>query len=254
VKNIFHHPNFNVVAGIFGIVGTLLGIYFYRESIKEPNLTYYISSTRTPIVQKFNLNNLSVSYKGKPITNDLYLAVIQLWNQGNLPIGRDDILKTFTIKTPNGEEIYQVASTNSRDVVGLNWLRNTNDDSFNFDWKILEHNDGMMFQVTYGGSMNLPLILDGVIKGQSQGLTKFNHAISFFSSYRSFIIGLIFVVCLLYGWYSVNIAIFISKQLGIERGSRYYYLISLSILVIGIAILTRLPNYLLTPITPPFGF
>src|SRR5271168_4333836 len=38
-SRIFYHPNFNVVAGLFGIIGTFSAVFFYFESIKEPNLT-----------------------------------------------------------------------------------------------------------------------------------------------------------------------------------------------------------------------
>jgi hypothetical protein len=73
-RKIFHHPNFNVIAGLFGILGTFLAIYFYCQSIQKPDLTYYVSSTRTPIVQKGNLENFSVTFLGTTITNDLSSA------------------------------------------------------------------------------------------------------------------------------------------------------------------------------------
>jgi hypothetical protein len=105
LKKIFYHPNFNVAAGLFGIGGVLFGVFTYCESIKVPNLTYYISPTRTPIVQKGNLNNFSVTFLGTPINGDSSSAEIQIWNQGKEPIRSEDILKTITLRTPNGEPI-----------------------------------------------------------------------------------------------------------------------------------------------------
>jgi succinate-acetate transporter protein len=60
-RRIFYHPNFGATAGIVGILAAVFGIYTYYASIREPNLTYYISPTRTPIVQKGNLNDFAVT-------------------------------------------------------------------------------------------------------------------------------------------------------------------------------------------------
>jgi len=65
LKKIFYHPNFGIAAGIIGIITGVFGIYAYYASIKEPNLTYYISSTRTPIVQQ-----------GKPIERNIGFLVL----------------------------------------------------------------------------------------------------------------------------------------------------------------------------------
>src|ERR1035437_10947714 len=170
-KKIFYHPILNV---IFGVVGIALAVYFGLVSIKKPNLTYYISPTRTAIVQKGNLNNFSVTYQGTQVTGDLSSAEIQIWNQGKQPIRREDILKTIALRTPNGEPIYQMTGKATRDVVGFNWIISSNKQSgvVEMDWKILEHRDVIKLQIIYGGSVNLPLTLDGVIEGQQQGITK----------------------------------------------------------------------------------
>lgn len=118
-KRIFHHPNFSVVSGIATIVSLILAIYFYEESVTEPNLTYYISNTRTPIVQPGKLNNFSVNYQGEQITGYLSSAEIQIWNAGKAPIMREDILKTVTLRTPHGEQIYSPTFVTTRDVIGI---------------------------------------------------------------------------------------------------------------------------------------
>jgi len=169
-KNIFHHPNFNVIAGLFGIAGTILAVYFWHESIKEPNLTYYISPTRTPIVQKGSLDNFSVTFQGAQVTGDLSSAQIQIWNQGKAPIRKEDILKSVSIKMSDGEPIYQITAKPSRDVIGFHLVTTTNGpaNSFKMDWDILEQNDGVQLQLIYGGGVNVPLIVDGVIVGQKE--------------------------------------------------------------------------------------
>jgi hypothetical protein len=90
IKAIVWHPVFGI------IVGAVIAAYFYAASIREPNLTYYISPTRAAFVQKGNLNNFSVNYQGVAVTGDLSSAEIQIWNQGKAPIHKSDILKRIT--------------------------------------------------------------------------------------------------------------------------------------------------------------
>src|ERR1035438_3875117 len=96
------HPLFTVVCGITTIIGALLGVfgvYAYYASIKAPNLTYYVSSSRTAIVQSGKLDNFTLTYFGNQVTNDLSSAEIQIWNAGKQPITKDDILKTVALRT-----------------------------------------------------------------------------------------------------------------------------------------------------------
>ena len=161
-----NHPLLNFLWGLVGLIGVVFGVYTYY--IQKPNLTCYISPNRVPVVRKYNINNLAVSVSGQPITNDLYLATIQFWNEGETPITKEDILKAFTIHTQNNEQIYQVNHSVTRDVVGLtlNGANKLSDSSFGFDWKILEKDDGILLQVLYGGDANMPLTIDGTIKQQ----------------------------------------------------------------------------------------
>ena len=173
-KCIFHHPNFNVVASILTIVGFFLAFFFWYDGIKRPELTYYISSTRTAIIQKGSVtNDLSVNYHGLPVSGDLSSAEIQIWNKGKAAIHAGDILKPIVLKTKNGEPLYSAISTVSRDVIGYSTSQTgTNMMSGNLpmDFKILEQNDGIKVQIIYGGNVNLTLVLDGVIEGQTRGI------------------------------------------------------------------------------------
>lgn len=184
-RKIFHHPNFNAVAGLFGIVGTILAIYFGLDSIKKPDLTYYISPTRTPILQKGSLTNLSVAYRGLQIDGDLSSAVIQIWNQGKQAIhGGDrahggDILEPILIRTTNRARIYETTISSSRNAIGIDpttTLSNLGSGIVPINFTILEQNDGIKVQIIYGGDVDLPLILDGIIEGQPNGVTNFGNS------------------------------------------------------------------------------
>jgi hypothetical protein len=260
LKMIFYHPNFNVVAGLFGIIGTFLAIYFYHESVREPNLTYYVSSTRTPILQQGNLlNNLSVTYQGATISGDLSTAEIQIWNQGKLPIHKQDILKPLTIRTPKGERVYQTTVTSTRDVIGFSWINHTNDQSgvLEFDWNILEQNDCIKLQIIYGGNVNLPLIVDGIIEGQPKGITRLMVAKSGPSIEDAFVILLTILSLLL--CFILFRKRFMGGEIFNEAGKRkwsyimYLWFAVLFYIFQNVCLIYLLANF--SPrIKPPFGF
>ena len=262
VKRIFHHPNFNAVAGIFGIVGTILAVYFYRQSIKEPNLTYYISPTRTPIVQKGSLDNFSVTFLGTQITGDLSSAQVQIWNQGKAPIRREDILKPISIRTSNGERIYQINVKPSREVTGFNLLTPTDQMSLRMDWKILEQNDGAQLQIIYGGGVNAPLIVDGVIVGQPQGLTEYQYVAGKVQPVRgvkekiwaSIYILAMFTISLITFMLVFQFVGNMSKKAKTGIGQVLLMLLLMAIMVGYIYYFTHMDELFLTPPKPPFGF
>jgi hypothetical protein len=162
----------------FGLTAAfLIAAYFYFKGVKEPQLTFYVSPTRTAIVQigkTNNLNNFSVSLNGNKIEGDLSSVEIQIWNEGNAPIHRADILKTISLSTPHNEPIYQITTKPSRDVIDFS-INPTNPGTgvIAMDWRILEHNDGVKFQIIYGGNVNLPFSVDGAIEGQPEGIKQF---------------------------------------------------------------------------------
>ena len=264
-KKIFYHP---ILSVIFGVGGIALAVYFGLVSIKKPNLTYYISPTRTAIVQKGNLNNFSVTYQGTQVTGDLSSAEIQIWNQGKQPIRREDILKTITLKTPNNEPIYQSTLKTTRDVEGVSFTTSSGSPVgvLGLDWKILEHNDGIKLQIIYGGSVNLPLTLDGVIEGQQQGITKYLGAKSDPST-------MVLIVIVLGGLTITFGSILIKKQRGerdlivkvgnvttklnLPHDRSFQWFIYLNFVLMSIAwfcvLILLIKDYLIR-IKPPFGF
>lgn len=157
---------------ILAVVGTYFGVIGYYESKKEPVLTYYVSKTRTPIVQSGKLENFTVSFMGKTITNDLSGAEIQIWNAGKEDITSDSILKPILLKTPNGETIFSVNVSSTRDVIGghIYVVPEQKTDEVKISWNILEQKDGIKLQIIYGGKVDLPLRLEGVVKHQKQGI------------------------------------------------------------------------------------
>lgn len=255
-RSFFAHPLTQAIAFLTGI----FGVYAYYDSIREPYLTYYISPTRTAIVNKGNLNNLSVNFNGIQFTNDLSAVEIQIWNQGKLPIRTDDILKTITIKTQNGGRIYQKTATTTRDVVGFNWINpeTAQTGTLEFNWKILEHDDGIKIILFYGGNTSVTITIDGTIVDQKK-ITKYdgNEKSKSVTPFHKWI----FVICCGLGFV---IAYFVIKiELGLKNIQfRKYPTIKIELLRLCLMIPTALTgaaiallsNYFESLDKPPFGF
>lgn len=245
-KRIFHHPNFNVVASILTIVGFFLAFFFWYDGIKRPELTYYISSTRTAIIQKGNVtNDLSVTYHGFPVSGDLSSAEIQIWNQGKAPIHGGDILKQIALRTQNGEQIYVANVKASRDVIGFNptIITSTNFGSgiLPLEWKILEQTDALKVQIIYGGNVKTPLIVEGVIEGQPQGIKEYKGTFSIKTV--DFYFSLFFPLSMV-----CQVGFLIAKR----KQPSIILMIIFSLVTTGLIIIVMVPHIM--DKVPPFGF
>jgi hypothetical protein len=152
-------------ASIIGIIGLPLSIYLYVESIQKPKLCYAINPVRTSILKKGQFSELNVSMGGTPITNDLTAVQIAIWNAGNLPIRHDDILKPIVIRSKVNALVYKITIMATRDVTGFRPGPHSSTE-YGMDWTILEHNDGALIQIFYGGDENVDFTIDGILIGQ----------------------------------------------------------------------------------------
>src|ERR1035438_3370423 len=81
LKWFIEHFLTRTVLGIATVTSLSLAIYKWCYPYPTPELTYYISSTRVPILQSGKLDHFTVTYYGNKITNDLSSAEIQIWNE-----------------------------------------------------------------------------------------------------------------------------------------------------------------------------
>jgi len=258
LKKLFYHPSFGVLAGIVGILTGVFGVYSYYASIKEPNLTYYVSA-KAPIVKQGGMGIFSVLYAGNTVTNDVSSAVIQIWNQGKAPIKKDDILIPIVLRTPHGEPYYSIAVSTTRPAVKESVVLEQSHfvGSYRMDWNILEQGDGIKIEVVYGGGVDLPIIVEGTIVGQ-KSLTDYRQSINnptkqfipFIRVISAAICFLLFLLILNYYWWQFKNKT--TKKMIVDIifntvlfGGLFSFLI----------LLVYLTNNPLTPAPkPPFGF
>ncbi|HEX3890914.1 MAG TPA: hypothetical protein VHX90_08695, partial [Verrucomicrobiae bacterium] len=158
----------------------------------------------------------------------------------------------ITIRTPNHERIYQIAKTTTRDVVKvetLGWATNSNQQQgiVVLNWNMLEQNDGVKIQIIYGGSVNLPLIVDGVIVGQ-KSINKAKPTNTGDIPMWVTVIVVIFVM------FCAKTLLSMDKQL-IGTKWRKYIFLAFAFGMIGLGFFMALFfHYLHTSQKPPFGF
>jgi len=291
-RRFFAHP---IVQGIVLLTG-LFGLYAFYSSIKEPELTFYVSPTRVPLVQlggatnylevkrlapirefiqigqsngptntfflpahaylEYSNNVAGKWVKSSPL-NDVSTLEVQIWNQGKAPIHTQDIAKQIRLRFPNGEEFLQVTLSQNSDTIEFSQAPDpTNPASLNLDWKLLQHNDGVKLQIVYVGGINAPLVLEGSIEGQQQGIKEYRREQTTKGTYnkQSFVMGIMMALFFILfkslsktlpQKFVTSISAFLSLDVWITI---------LSILMASVLVTFLFEHNLFFVTTPPFGY
>jgi hypothetical protein len=168
IRAFFSNPIVGIVGSIASVVGLVLAVYFYHESAKHRELTYLVHPAKAIIVKAGQLTRLSVSIDGRQLSTDVTAAQIAFWNAGKEPIRSDHVLREFTISTqPSVPIIDATVRKSSREVchIKLDTSREQAGE-LRISWNILEHNDGGIVQVVFGGDVTTKLLGSVVIEGQ----------------------------------------------------------------------------------------
>jgi hypothetical protein len=163
----FANPWFGLIGSIASVLGVVLAIYFYTEGREKHELAYYVNPARAVVVQKGSASKLTVTFDNQPVTTDITAAQIAVWNEGKLPIRKDDILKSILLRTEGAPILEASVRKISRDVTQFSISdREIHNGQVLLSWNILEHNDGAIIQVIYAGGPFVKVWLDGVVEGQ----------------------------------------------------------------------------------------
>ena len=165
----FSHPITGFVGVTASVVAIPLAFYFYYGAEKNPKLVLQSHPVRTAIVQANRVSDLSVSFRGKSVTNDVSAVQLVIWNAGKSPIRHEDILQSVTIVSgPNCPILEASIRHTTRPITGFNLITNEiAQGRITFDWKILEHNDGASIQILYAGPPQKLFENEGAVIGQN---------------------------------------------------------------------------------------
>jgi hypothetical protein len=176
------------VNSLIGIVGILLGCFFYFNGKQYRELTFSVNPVKLEIVSANQASRLSVDFNGKPIKSDITTAQVALWNRGNLPIAGSDILtKQVIISTDPKTPILEASLKKiGRDVTPLFLnLNELQEGRILVNWEMLEKGDGGVVEVIYAGPPDVKFNVEGAIVGQKE-IERYNNQIGFRSPYEEY--------------------------------------------------------------------
>jgi hypothetical protein len=79
---------------ILGFLGFFFGVYSYLKNTREPDISYLVNPFRVAVVQSGITSNLSVVYKGVPVTHNVTAMSVQIWNAGRAAVHTESILQS----------------------------------------------------------------------------------------------------------------------------------------------------------------
>jgi hypothetical protein len=162
----FAHPSVGIIGTVASVIGIPLAIYFYVASRATPDLTSYVNPVRTEVVKHGTVSELTVLFKGAPISSDITATQVAIWNAGRAPIRREDVLTPVSIHV---DAPILEATLRKRTRAVTNLAVDTSDirnGTVRLTWRILEGGDGGVVQLIYAGDVDRPISVDGTIVGQ----------------------------------------------------------------------------------------
>lgn len=165
----FSRPWVGILGAIASLVGLVATVFFYFAAQQTRELVFYPHPVKTTVAKAGASSQLRVIYRDRDIGTDVTAAQVAVWNNGRASIRPENVLRPVTIVTQPPVPILEATiRKTSRDVIGLK----LDDCGFSrgfvcVSWRILEHADGGVIQLTYAGSQQVELAMKGIIEGQS---------------------------------------------------------------------------------------
>lgn len=138
----------------FAIVALITGFYFYYEAKRVRNISYQINEQTLKLYDK---NNSSPAIKllerdSIVITQNVYLFSGLIWNSGDLPINKEDVRESLSIRLKDIERIldFKIIKQTEPNISQFKLTKKANDE-LGVDWKYFDPNYGFSFQIIYIG-------------------------------------------------------------------------------------------------------
>ena len=158
------------IGAIASLVSIPLAIYLYYAGKGHPQITYFVHPVRAIAVRAGEASRLTTTFDNEPISTDISIAQIAVWNQGTQSVRSENVLRPVVIFTENNVPILEATiRRSSREVTQL--TLNTAElqkGRVTVLWNILEPNDGGVIQLIYAGPTSVPFRAEGTIEGQPQ--------------------------------------------------------------------------------------
>lgn len=158
-----------IVSSIASVIAIPLAIYFYVQSDRYRELTYFVHPVKTIVVSTGESSELTIRFGESEVKENVTAAQVAFWNAGSESIRPENILEPFTIQTGNAPILEARILKRSREVIGLSLDRSElGQGQLGILWTILEQGDGGIVQVLYAGSEDVPVTARATIEGQPE--------------------------------------------------------------------------------------
>ena len=255
---IFHfisaHP-FGVCVAFLGavasIVALILGVFPWLTA-PHRHLVYRINPVRTPIVQTTAPSDVSILYKGKPVSGNVTAVQIAIWNAGREPIKSEDILRNIVIQVGTNQIMEAKIVKSSREVCEFQFDSNkVAFSSMGVTWRILEKNDGASVQLVYSGTPDVKVSVEGTIVGE-RVVKELTGSATYLFTFR-LPISMTIATFLLGGVSQFLILMWVASR---KQTQVYQSIILLILVLLGtlVCLVGIINNYSLLANHPPFGF
>jgi hypothetical protein len=161
------------IGWLIGAGSIAIALWIYHLSILKPCLSYSVDPNQASLVSDESnaITDFTIQYKGNTIFRKNVSAItVYLWNDGNVPTHRQQILSQIKVVLPPGSEILDATvlrETRSVCDVQIHHLESQN--QIALDFNILEPGDGAALQIIYIGNYSASVMAEGIIEGQSGG-------------------------------------------------------------------------------------
>lgn len=160
----------SILGWAVSLIGLFSSFYFYFESIKEKIPTFIVDPIKTTLIDTDLLKDKPINIldaSGKEILGNVTVITFYFFNQGDQSIKKEDILDPLKLKITNGAKIldYRILKI-SRPVTELVFGRyDSIQGSIEFDFRILELDDGFTGQLICSSNADVNVEIEGVIEG-----------------------------------------------------------------------------------------
>jgi hypothetical protein len=173
LRDFWAHALVQISAWLVSILlGGYLGYLVNDWSEKRRELIYTVLPGRSTIVKAGEVSDLTVSYKGEPVTTDVSAVQVYIWNEGRENIRQSHMHEPLVISTAESTpileaKILQYTRPDQPKIVAP-YIDMTQKDHGRITvlWHILEHRDGMSIQLTVKGKPNIKVSAAAAIEDQ----------------------------------------------------------------------------------------
>ena len=259
ILRFFSNPIVGLLSILIGLISITLAIYFYVSSKEKRELVYFVNPVRTEIVKKGDFSNLEVYYNSLKLNTDVTAVQIAFWNEGELPIKKENILKNIEIDISPAEFLEVTVRKVTRDVTHFAMdANNFNNKKIGITWDILEEDDGGVIQIIYAGKSDLDISVTGVIEGQKV-IEEYKYSGNIKSASEQFkqryLSGIELIIFYLIGvliLFFFGFLISFLKRLKIKK--IFFFGIFVIIVVVVFLLIYNIEKIIINENVPPFGF